>query len=261
MFSLFKKTPLLSEKDFNFQLETYKWLLKNFGGDSFYHKAKLVLPTKTFFPDKVSEPKEVAESTFERVKEYAGLEKWPCQLMAQDTDIDPVISPTMILQNAPSSPNGTFRVDESQEIMITYNPSLLRQPALLVATFAHELAHYLTATSIDEPPGGWENWEFATDITATFLGFGIFMCNASFNFSQYSQADSMGWQSSRSGYLSESEHCMALALFLLLKNIPIENTHRYLKPHLRKYLKRATREIINKGSLTHLRDVKYRYKL
>ncbi|MDX6851136.1 hypothetical protein SCD92_17290, partial [Gilvimarinus sp. SDUM040013] len=56
-------------------------------------------------------------------------------------------------------------------------------PTQLVATFAHELSHYLTCTANEPPPGGWDNWEFATDIAATFLGFGVFMANSSFNFS------------------------------------------------------------------------------
>ncbi|MDH4318404.1 MAG: hypothetical protein OEV64_08445 [Desulfobulbaceae bacterium] len=44
----------------------------------------------------------------------------------------------------------------------------------MIATFAHELSHYLIATAPEPPPGGWESWKFATDIGATFLGFGIF---------------------------------------------------------------------------------------
>ena len=72
----------------------------------------------------------------------------------------------------------------------------------MVATFAHELSHYLTATAPEPPPGGWDNWEFATDICASFLGFGIFVANSAFSFNQYTEVDSQGWQSSRGGYLT-----------------------------------------------------------
>jgi hypothetical protein len=58
-----------------------------------------------------------------------------------------VVAPILAIQNGPSSPHGTFQATEENEVIITYNPSLASQPIQLVATFAHELAHYLTATS------------------------------------------------------------------------------------------------------------------
>ncbi|REL29586.1 hypothetical protein [Thalassotalea euphylliae] len=125
----------------------------------------------------------------------------------------------------------------------------------LVATLAHELAHYLTATAKDEPPGGWENWEFATDIAATFMGFGIFMANSAFNFSQYADADSQGWKSGRSGYLSENEHIYALAIFLLLKDLSINEASRYLKPHLGKQLKKVMKLLSNSDFIIELKAV------
>jgi hypothetical protein len=211
MLSFFKSKPLLSQSDIEFQVATFKWLLKNFGGDDFYKTTKLVLPTKDYFPSKVNSPEGAASETFEAVKKHAGLENWICKLEIQEEDADPVVAPTLAIQNAPTSPYGTFQATEENEVVITYNPALASQPTQLVATFAHELAHYLTATSKEEPPGGWENWEFATDIAATFLGFGVFMANSAFSFSQYTNSDSQGWKSSRNGYLSESEHIYALA--------------------------------------------------
>jgi len=257
MFNLFKSKELLSEADREFQIATFKWLLRNFGGDDFYKTTKLVLPTKEYFPSKVDTPEDAASETFEAVKKHAGLENWMCKLEIQEEDANPVVAPTLAIQNAPTSPHGTFQATEENEVVITYNPALASQPTQLVATFAHELAHYLTATSKEEPPGGWENWEFATDIAATFLGFGVFMANSAFSFSQYTNSDSQGWKSSRNGYLSESEHIYALAIFNELKGIPAELASEHLKPHLKKLLKKAHKELVISGIAVELRGVAF----
>jgi hypothetical protein len=138
---------------------------------------------------------------------------------------------------------GTFEHIAEGDVVITYNPSSVSNPTQLVATFAHELSHYLTGTANEPPPGGWENWEFATDIAATYLGFGVFMANSAFSFSQYTSTDSQGWEYSNSGYLSESEHVYALAIFLLLKEIPLSEATASLKPNLSKLLRKAVKEI------------------
>lgn len=258
MFNIFKSGPLLSDSDRDFQIATFKWLLKYFGGDDFYKNTSLILPTSEFFPAKVGTSQDAAQSIFTQIKKFAGMENWSCTLAQQEQDIDPLVAPTIAIQNAPVSPHGTFQATESDDVVITYNPSLLSKPDQLVATLAHELSHYLTATSPEEPPGGWENWEFVTDITATFLGFGVFMSNSAFTFSQHTSFDSMGWQSSRSGYLSESEHIYALAIFLLLLELPFEKAVSHLKPSLRKVLKNARREIEVEGIIGDLSSVIYK---
>ncbi len=252
MFRLFKSKPLLSAADVEFQIATYQWLLKHFGGDNFYHRTELVLPTREYFPSTLESAEEVAIETFERVKHYAGLSDWACRLQAQEADIDTHVAPTLAVQNVPTNPLGTFALQDDNEVVITYNPALTTQPIQLVATLAHELSHYLTATAPEEPPGGWQNWEFVTDIAATFLGFGIFMANSAFNFSQYSSADTVGWRSSRSGYLSEAEHIYALAIFLKLQKRPMDEAARFLKPNLKKLLKKALVEINNSAIVDKL---------
>ena len=258
MFSFFKRRSLLSSEDTYFQVETFKWLLTYFGGSDFVDGTVLVLPTKQYFPTEVESELEAVEATFEAVRKYCGLDNWPCKLEVQDEDIDPKVAPTIAVQNTPSNPLGTFSVTEAQEVIITYNPSLSADPQQMVATFAHELAHYLTATAAEPPPGGWENWEFATDIAATFLGFGVFMANNAFSFNQFTDVDAQGWQSRRNGYLSEAEHCFALALFLLLKKIPIEEATRHLKPNLAKMLKKANGEIGDSEILRELSEVEFK---
>lgn len=231
--------------------------IKNFGGKDFYENTRLILPTTDYFPSKIEGVEEIAISTFDAVKKYAGMEEWPCRLEKQDEDLNTQVAPTLAVQNAPKTPLGTFEAKENNEIVITYNPELVNNPMQLVATYAHELSHYLTGSGQEEPPGGWENWEFATDIAATFLGFGIFMANSAFNFNQFTEVDSQGWQYSRNGYLSEEEHIYALAIFLGLQGISDGAALSHLKPNLKALLKKALAEISRSELISELKAVEY----
>lgn len=253
MFGLFKPMQMLSTEDLEFQIATFQWLIKNFGGDDFYCNTDLIKPTPEYFPSVLKNHEHVAHETFIAVKKHAGMEDWPCKLQAQQIDVDPIVTSSLMVENAPNSPLGTFNSTSKSGITITYNPTIVNRPMQLVATYAHELAHYLTGAG-ESPPGGWDNWEYATDIAATFLGFGIFMANSAFNFKQHSSFDAQGWKVSRSGYLSENEHIFALAIFLSLKGIPHEHACKFLKFSLRKKLKQAIKEIQKSTILDEVLD-------
>jgi hypothetical protein len=257
MFGIFSKKPLLSDDDFLFQIETYKWLMKHFGGEAFFKETALVQPTSEFFPNKVGSHSQAAETTFLQVKKYAGMENWACELIEQEADVDIKVAPIVLVQGAESSPLGTFSVQENN-VSISYNPALTNNPMQLVATFAHELSHYLTATASEEPPGGWDNWEFVTDLTAVFLGFGVFMANSAFNFQQFTEFDSQGWSSNRSGYLSEIELGFALAIFCKLQNIEAAEACKHLKTNVKKIVKLSLSELNQKVEIIEgIRNVRY----
>ncbi len=255
MWNPFKSKPLLSEDDELFQIETYRWLLTYFGGSQFYEHTELILPTEEYFPSRVSTAEQAAHETFEQVKRYAGLENWPCILQPQDEDPDLLVGDTLILQDVEHSPHGTFSINENGNAVITYNPKLTANPMQMVATFSHELAHYLTGTAPEPPPGGWDNWEFATDIASTFLGFGIFQANSVFNFQQFSSAGIYGWQTTGGGYLSEAEHSYALAIFLLLKGLSPERAYPHCDGNIKAFLKKAINELTKKNYINDLRKI------
>jgi hypothetical protein len=162
------------------------------------------------------------------------MEQWPCRLVAQEDDVSPVVDAITVIQNAPKGPAGTFSISGSQEpeVVITYNPAEVTRPQSLVATFAHELAHYLGKMAKCPPPGGEKNWEYATDVLAVFTGFGIFLANSAVEFQQFTSYDSQGWASRTLGYLSEFELVYCLALFCVLKDIPKDE----VMPHLKRSL-------------------------
>ena len=251
----FRNKPLLSEEDALFQRECFKWLLTYFGGDAFYKEIQLVLPTREFFPATLDSNESAAKTTFAQVSKHAGMGKWPVNLEAQEEDPNLHIAPTLVIRNIEQNPLGTFSANEENDAVITYNPKIISDPAQMIATFAHELSHYLTATAQEPPPGGWDNWEFATDIGAIFLGFGIFMANSAFNFSQYSGPDAIGWQTSGGGYLTEAEYSYALAMFLRLKEIPPKKAFPHCDTNIKKHLKRALKELDSSNIISELKLV------
>jgi hypothetical protein len=253
MWNPFRKKRLLSEEDAQFQIACYKWLLTHFGGDNFYEETRLILPTKEFFPSVADSDASAAKITFEQVKKYAGMWNWPVSLQLQEHDPDLQVAPTLVIQNVEQSPLGAFMMNENNEVTITYNPKLSVDPTQMVTTFAHELSHYLTGTAAEPPPGGWDNWEFATDIAATFLGFGIFQANAAFNFDQHANVDSIGGQTSGGGYLTEAEHSYSLAIFLRLKGIEPEFAFPHCDSNVKGHLKRALTELDASSIVDELR--------
>ena len=244
MFGFFKRTPLIEPAVMDWQFDCFEWLLKNTGGFKVFSETVLVQPSSQFFPQHGMTGPELAEALFLQVKEYAGMSDWPCKLEAQDEDPNPVVAPTLVVQDAPSAPAGTFSA-MAEGVVITYNPGSISDPMSLIATFAHELSHYLTGSFSEEPPGGWENWEYAVDVTSVFLGFGIFAANSVVTFSQYAAFDSQGWRTSRSGYLSEAEVIHALGIFAALGGISQSEILEHLKPYLRGLYKRACRELLD----------------
>lgn len=242
---LFGPRFMFDEGTTDWIFDTFAWALESLGTDVFYQHTDLVLPNDDFFPDKLEQMDDVAEGLFTAVRRYAGMEEWPCRLVAQEEDANPRVGPALLIQGAPGGPAGTFSMTggKSPTIEITYNPSQLGRPEALIATFAHELAHYLIHSVDMHPPGGEEFKEHATDLIAVFKGFGVFLANSAFTFSQYTDVGVHGWQTHAQGYLSESELTYCLAVFSHLKKIDRSTVEPYLDRNLRKVLKTATKEM------------------
>jgi hypothetical protein len=102
------------------------------------------------------------------------------------------------------------------------------------ATFAHELARYLVETFEEPAPGGAPLFDPAVDVTAVFMGFGLFMANSQFETASYD--------------LNEGEMAHALAIFCILRKLAPEAVDRHLNPHLRKYLRLAHRDLAQHGA-------------
>lgn len=255
---LFGPRFMFDEGTTDWIFDTYAWALESFGTDVFFQHTDLVLPDDDFFPDRLDQMDDIAEGLFTAVRKHAGMEEWPCRLVAQEKDADPRVAPGLLIQGAPGGPAGTFSMPggKTPTVEISYNPSQLGRPEALIATFAHELAHYLVHSVKSRPPGGEELEEHATDLVAVFMGFGVFLANSAFSFRQYTDAGVQGWQAHAQGYLSESELTYCLAVFLHLKNIDRQTVESHLDRSLRKILKTATKEMKHlQQEVKKLRDI------
>lgn len=222
-------------------LEQSAWLDDNVGFPD--TPVPLFLPTEDFFSRPPESGHERALHVFEDVRSLMGLENWPCELVAQEEDIDPRVGEFTVVQNAPQTPLGTFGVDAQSEqlVVITYNPNTLANVHSLIATFAHELSHYVLAVCDKERTCTVEQEEHLTDLMAIKSGFGLFLANSAFNFGQFSDGFSQGWSTSGQGYLSEREILFALALFMRQNTHDLIEIRPFLKDHLYSSLKKADR--------------------
>jgi hypothetical protein len=124
----------------------WRWLLRQFGGIADVSRSPLVLPTRRFFPPTEAVGQARAEHVFDCVKRHARLPDWPCRLVAQAPPPELRVEGVAALRHAGDRAAGTFSL-HGNEAVVTYDPASLNDPFKLVATFAHELAHYKLAGS------------------------------------------------------------------------------------------------------------------
>lgn len=243
--------PLLSACEAGWILDAYRWFLTHLGDADHADRTRLVEPVDSEFtsddPGQVREcgARDLARALFEACKRHAGLADWPCALEAREAAQVDRVAPHLLLFSIDGEAAGTYHAadDPDETPTITFDPRLVAQPEVLVATFAHELAHGLLDTVEDVPPGGEDFEEPMTDLAAVFLGFGIFLCNAAFEFSQDFDGRWMSWQTTTHGYLPEDTLAFALALFLRTHAIDPERALRHLDPNPRRYLREALEQL------------------
>jgi hypothetical protein len=244
MLSLFAPKLPIDADELEWQLATFKWLGREFGPVG---EKPLVLPSPLYFPASPRQGTGRVEDLFAAVKAAAGLAEWPCELRAGAGERPALVGTALLLRHLGASPPcGTFTVegeDGAQRVVITYNPSLAHDTTAMIATFAHELGHFLMSTAGTAPPGGWELHELHTDIAAVYLGFGIFLANSARTFSQFQSAGEMGWSSRTQGYLSEGALVTATAIFQGLAGRDPLEAAPWLKDYLRIDLRRATKAL------------------
>lgn len=242
MFSLFAPRLPIDADELEWQLATFKWLGLEFGPAG---QAELVLPTPRWFPPSARKGHGRIEDLFASVKAAAGLADWPCELRAGAGERPMHVGTALLLRHEGAAPPcGTFTVDGkdgARTVVITYNPSLADDTTAMIATLAHELGHYLMSTARTAPPGGWELHELHTDLTAVYLGFGIFLANSARAFAQYQSAGEQGWSSRTQGYLSEGALVTATAVFQRLAGRDPLAPAPWLKDYLQTDLRKAAK--------------------
>ncbi len=218
-------------------LDSYVWLNKVLPKKENFSSGWIALPNNEHFPFKNTLDHAYAVAVFQRIMEFMEITDWPCELHNEYDDekafMDAYSSSGILGETQTSGAAGTFRVEEDNTVIVTYSHEKLKDPVSLAATLAHELCHYLVATIKEEPPTGWDDLEYLTDLTAIKEGFGIFLSRSSFQFQQWGDALTTGWGYSRQGYLSESEISFALALYAKLNDVDEDSIASNLKANAR----------------------------
>lgn len=247
MFGLFASKPLLEASSTQWLFDTYAWALENFDADIFYREGVLVQPSNQFFPGRVDSVQGMAELILSQVKGYAGIAHWPTRALDQSSCALPS-TPDFKIKGALRGPEGQVdvAVTEDNYLIIPYNPEQIGNPEGLIASFAHTLAHYLGQMARQPPPGGVEYWPQATELLATYLGFGLMFANSAYTF-RGGCGSCYNPNANRDAYLTEQQAVYALAIFAVLKAIPGTEVTHHLKGHLRGFYKNAVREIKAQG--------------
>ncbi|MEM7216099.1 MAG: hypothetical protein AAF423_11200 [Pseudomonadota bacterium] len=243
----FQAKPTIADDDLDWQLDCWQWLLENLGGVDALRSYQTVLPSHEYFIKSGKKGHEHALHVFSEVCSYFRINPEQFQLVQQEEELDPVMGPLHVVQNLPQGPLGTYSMDEVQRHAISYSPKILSDLEQLIATFAHEVCHPILLSFSEQPPGGNEAEEFATDLAVVFHGFGIFGGNGSFKFQQFTNHDNQGWSFNRNGYLTQNEWGFAIALRALLTNDDLELALKYasdgLASNICKNLKFLTKNI------------------
>src|SRR5262249_18788775 len=219
-----------------------RWLIGEFGGKDGLAESHLVLPKPGFFKFEGEQGHALALRLFNQVRAYCGMSDWEVDLIPDDNPLAATPVPSVAMVQPQKHAAGTFGVDGNR-VQITYATSQLQRPDRLIATFAHELAHYLLATAANFPPCDDDEMEFLTDLAAVYLGFGVFLANTRFEFEATTDGPMQGWRWQKAGSLPEADLIFALALFLRAKGLDERAACEALKPHLAKLLKRAVSEL------------------
>jgi hypothetical protein len=247
-FPFLKPTRLLDETSVLWMFDTFAWALRNFDAPVFFNETILVTPSNEHFPGRESSAEGMANLIFDKVKIYAGMQHWPYRL-ENENDAEIVAAPHIQIEGPVRGMAGipSTSVDESQKLVILYRPESLKDPEVLIANFAHTLAHYLGITASEAPPGGEENWPHVTELLAVFMGFGVMMADSANTAKIRSCSSCSGPAVERENFLSEYDITYALAIFCCLKGIPVSKAVKHLKPSLRPFYKKAARDVMRRN--------------
>lgn len=242
MLPLFDKRPPLDEAEIDWLFQSWRWALENFDSDVFFNETILVIPSNDYFPGRENSIPGMARLIFEQVRKYAGVSHWPCRLVEQGAPL--IAAQNVVIGGALRGPGGQAVAPQADSAWLTipYNPHQVGRPEALIADYAQVLAWYLGSMGKVLPPGGEKDWPYATEVLATFMGFGLMVANSAYNY-RGGCGSCYNPLAQRQAWLSQDEAVYALAIFAALKDIPDRQVLRELKSYLRPVYRIAIRDI------------------
>jgi DNA-directed RNA polymerase subunit RPC12/RpoP len=242
MFWKKRKGPPVTAED-KLWIEDSLLLISELFGVDYVKTLTTVTPTKEYFDRNFTGTEEDAQYIFERLISIMQIDAWELQLIFYSN------KPTKFAEGITATPSDKLKgswksssgryVDNglgNKEIWIELDE--LNDTTSLIATMAHELAHYklLGEDRIEE------NDEHLTDLLTIAFGFGIFKGNSYFKFSQWTGTSHQGWQMNKKGYLPEQVIAYAMAWLAHYRNEDI-SWKQYFNKTMLKYFEQSVEHI------------------
>ena len=231
-----KKLPI-TEEDRIWIDQDLNWLRTEFGEEHFL-EIQTVIPTKDCFERDFDGTEKDAEFILERTMKLMNIQDVNIKLEFFSDGIvemedGGILTTPADINGTWESASGTYELNE-KDIVISIEKQQLKDPVSLIATISHELAHQilLGENRIEE------NDEYLTDLTAISYGFGIFIGNSRFKFSQFATNGGFGWQSSSQGYLPEQIIAYSMAWLSLERNEKTDYS-KFMNQSIKKYFEQS----------------------
>lgn len=240
----FRRKPLLDADTASWHLDNFEWLVRNFARRHGFSKMSLVLPAPGFFKNNGEQGHKRAQLLFDQVKAYCGINEH-INLVGGDDVPSSYGAPSVDDISYDGFAAGLYYSGGGvKEATISYASYLLEDSQTLITVFAHELAHYVLDCDVASlPPIADGEDEYLTDLTAVFLGFGVFFANNALRRDKVGNAGQEYLQLARAGYLPERDLIFATAIFIAVRELDPGPAIKCLKPHLAAFLNRALSDL------------------
>lgn len=172
MFSWLSTSCLIDDHARRWVDEQLHWLGKEFEDESVVERP-VILPNGEFFPDRYDASPAAVRRMFERVCGYINVPAAMVRLVVMDE----ARRPELVNADGDLLPGVAGLYEEgSDRFVVRLEKAQFDRPMDLVGTMAHELSHVRLLGENRIDPERFDN-ELLTDLTATYLGFGIFLAN------------------------------------------------------------------------------------
>ncbi len=228
--------------------ESMLWLVDQFGAQTL-RQSVVILPTEDYFPEPYQGTEQCVRTVMARVCRYMRTDPDLLDLQiyyeGMDSPGNPPLSLGVVHRRSGSAGLYGAPAWEGGQAVIGIEATKLKDPPGLVATIAHEVAHFLLRDK--DLPHGQLHQELLTDLVPIFFGLGILTSNVAFRFVQWRDPQYQGWRASRQGYLSEPMYGYALAAFAWMRGDQKVRWARHLTSNIRPYLKQSMRYLRQSG--------------
>ncbi|PCJ66298.1 MAG: hypothetical protein COA58_05855 [Bacteroidetes bacterium] len=230
------KSPITQEDELWIK-EELQWI-KNEIGEEEYFSLRTISPSDKIFDYKFDHSENDAKFLILEICKIYSLNPSNIKLKffsetPQNFSEGYTMDPSDKMDKSWNSTLGTYS-EQGKKINISLELELLNSTTGLIATIAHEIAHYklLGEDRIVE------NDEYLTDLLCIVYGFGIFQANSKFSFGQWTGSSHQGWSMQTQGYLPDQIISFVLAK-LKIERGEEDSWHKFLNQTSSKYYQKS----------------------